>query len=46
MSHPLHVAFIWHQHQPLYKSPEAGCSIYLGTGRYRLPELRLDGTMY
>ncbi len=40
MSHPLHVAFIWHQHQPLYKSRGAG-----GTdGQYRLPWVRLHGT--
>lgn len=44
MSHPLHVAFIWHQHQPLYKSPEGGTSSYLSTGRYRLPWVRLHGT--
>lgn len=44
MSHPLHVAFIWHQHQPLYKSPEGGSSSYLSTGRYRLPWVRLHGT--
>ena len=36
MSHPLYVAFIWHQHQPLYKSRVAG--------RYRLPWVRLHGT--
>ncbi|MGB8699596.1 MAG: glycoside hydrolase, partial [Thermosynechococcaceae cyanobacterium] len=35
MSYPLHVAFIWHQHQPLYKS----CM----TGAYRLPWVRLHG---
>jgi alpha-amylase/alpha-mannosidase (GH57 family) len=35
MSHPLYVAFIWHQHQPLYKSQ---------TGQYRLPWVRLHGT--
>jgi alpha-amylase/alpha-mannosidase (GH57 family) len=35
MSYPLHVAFIWHQHQPLYKS----CL----TGEYRLPWVRLHG---
>lgn len=38
---PLHVAFIWHQHQPLYKArstnPEFG-------GQYRLPWVRLHGT--
>ncbi len=41
MSHPLYVAFIWHQHQPLYKSrdihPDYG-------GQYRLPWARLHGT--
>jgi alpha-amylase/alpha-mannosidase (GH57 family) len=36
MAHPLYVAFIWHQHQPLYKSRAAG--------RYRLPWVRLHGT--
>lgn len=36
MSHPLYVAFIWHQHQPLYKSRTAG--------RYQLPWVRLHGT--
>ncbi|WAL58911.1 glycoside hydrolase [Thermocoleostomius sinensis] len=36
MSYPLYVAFIWHQHQPLYKS-------YLD-GEYRLPWVRLHGT--
>ncbi len=36
MSHPLYVAFIWHQHQPLYKSRIAG--------EYRLPWVRLHGT--
>ncbi len=36
MSHPLYVAFIWHQHQPLYKSRLAG--------EYRLPWVRLHGT--
>ncbi len=35
MSYPLHVAFIWHQHQPLYKSV---------SGNYRLPWVRLHGT--
>ncbi|NJL80771.1 MAG: glycoside hydrolase, partial [Richelia sp. SM2_1_7] len=44
MSQPLHVAFIWHQHQPLYKSPEANVSSGSGTGRYRLPWVRLHGT--
>ena len=36
MSHPLYIAFIWHQHQPLYKSRSAG--------KYRLPWVRLHGT--
>ncbi len=36
MPHPLYVAFIWHQHQPLYKSRVAGS--------YRLPWVRLHGT--
>jgi alpha-amylase/alpha-mannosidase (GH57 family) len=35
MAHPLYVAFIWHQHQPLYKS----CV----TGQYHLPWVRLHG---
>jgi alpha-amylase/alpha-mannosidase (GH57 family) len=35
MSYPLHVALIWHQHQPLYKSV---------AGNYRLPWVRLHGT--
>jgi alpha-amylase/alpha-mannosidase (GH57 family) len=36
MPHPLYVAIIWHQHQPLYKSRIAG--------RYQLPWVRLHGT--
>lgn len=36
MTHPLYVAFIWHQHQPLYKSRV--------TGEYRMPWVRLHGT--
>ncbi|MEM9136886.1 MAG: glycoside hydrolase [Cyanobacteria bacterium P01_F01_bin.42] len=36
MTHPLYVAFIWHQHQPLYQSRI--------TGRYRMPWVRLHGT--
>jgi alpha-amylase/alpha-mannosidase (GH57 family) len=35
MPHPLYVAFVWHQHQPLYKSRISG--------RYRLPWVRLHG---
>ena len=41
MSHPLYVAFIWHQHQPLYKSREADSDAW---GQYRLPWVRLHGT--
>ncbi|MBD1939516.1 glycoside hydrolase [Microcoleus sp. FACHB-68] len=36
MPHPLYVAFIWHQHQPLYKNRS--------NGQYRLPWVRLHGT--
>ncbi|HEY9630813.1 MAG TPA: glycoside hydrolase [Coleofasciculaceae cyanobacterium] len=36
MAHPLYVAFVWHQHQPLYKSSTQG--------NYRLPWVRLHGT--
>jgi alpha-amylase/alpha-mannosidase (GH57 family) len=35
MSQPLYIAFIWHQHQPLYKCRD---------GKYRLPWVRLHGT--
>ena len=41
MSHPLHVAFIWHQHQPLYKSRELDGNTWQ---KYRLPWVRLHGT--
>lgn len=41
MSHPLYVAFVWHQHQPLYKSREADSDAW---GQYRLPWVRLHGT--
>lgn len=41
MSHPLYVAFIWHQHQPLYKSNQVNSSY---GGKYRLPWVRLHGT--
>ncbi|MEQ9670887.1 glycoside hydrolase [Coleofasciculus sp. G2-EDA-02] len=41
MSHPLYVAFIWHQHQPLYKSRN---NLSGSNGRYRLPWVRLHGT--
>ena len=44
MSHPLYVAFIWHQHQPLYKSPGSGISFNSATQQYRLPWVRLHGT--
>lgn len=43
MSHPLYVAFIWHQHQPLYKSPGNGVSAS-SSQQYRLPWVRLHGT--
>jgi alpha-amylase/alpha-mannosidase (GH57 family) len=36
MSRQLHVAFLWHMHQPYYKDPF--------TGIYRLPWVRLHGT--
>jgi alpha-amylase/alpha-mannosidase (GH57 family) len=42
MSHPLYVAFIWHQHQPLYKCRNNSGSV--ATGQYRLPWVRLHGT--
>ena len=42
MVHPLYVAFIWHQHQPLYKSPDR--SISGSRSQYRLPWVRLHGT--
>lgn len=35
MSHPLYVAFIWHQHQPRYKSRQ---------GQYQMPWVRLHGS--
>ena len=41
MSHPLYVAFIWHQHQPLYKCRDG---ISRSSGQYRLPWVRLHGT--
>jgi alpha-amylase/alpha-mannosidase (GH57 family) len=41
MSHPLYVAFIWHQHQPLYKSRDPQSNL---SGRYRMPWVRLHGT--
>lgn len=40
MAHPLYVAFIWHQHQPLYKSPNPDNH----SEQYRLPWVRLHGT--
>lgn len=44
MPHPLYVAFIWHQHQPLYKS-RAGAGASSGSAaQYRLPWVRLHGT--
>lgn len=49
MTHPLYVAFIWHQHQPLYKSRSNtplsdGDADVLATSEYRLPWVRLHGT--
>ncbi|HBB33355.1 MAG TPA: glycoside hydrolase [Cyanobacteria bacterium UBA8803] len=41
MSHPLYVAFIWHQHQPLYRSRN---TVTVKNGQYRLPWVRLHGT--
>lgn len=42
MPHPLYVAFIWHQHQPLYKSRDnSGSNSAI---QYRLPWVRLHGT--
>ena len=41
MSYPLYVAFIWHQHQPLYKSSQPTNDF---DGQYRLPWVRLHGT--
>jgi alpha-amylase/alpha-mannosidase (GH57 family) len=40
MPHPLYVAFIWHQHQPFYRSHE----VVDGQYQYRLPWVRLHGT--
>jgi alpha-amylase/alpha-mannosidase (GH57 family) len=42
MPHPLYVAFVWHQHQPLYKSRVAQGT--LADPQYRLPWVRLHGT--
>ena len=42
MPHPLYVAFIWHQHQPLYKSRVERKTLL--AGQYRLPWVRLHGT--
>ena len=41
MSHPLYVAFIWHQHQPLYRSRDRTSPT---SSQYRLPWVRLHGT--
>ncbi len=43
MSYPLYVAFIWHQHQPLYRVPENGSSSS-SFQKYLLPWVRLHGT--
>ncbi|MBE9117657.1 glycoside hydrolase [Lusitaniella coriacea LEGE 07157] len=44
MSHPLYVAFIWHQHQPLYKSCETSPRASGSLKNYYLPWVRLHGT--
>lgn len=44
MSYPIHVAFIWHQHQPLYKSRGDANYYAASEGQYRLPWVRLHGT--
>lgn len=53
MAHPLYVAFVWHQHQPLYKSRGTLSEGVLkdlpvgdvpSEGAYRLPWVRLHGT--
>ncbi len=41
MSYPLYIAFIWHQHQPLYKSRN---HLAETAAKYRLPWVRLHGT--
>ena len=41
MAHPLYVAFIWHQHQPLYKRRGSASA---SSAQYRLPWVRLHGT--
>lgn len=43
MAHPLYVAFIWHQHQPLYKGRDSSISLSAHS-QYRLPWVRLHGT--
>ncbi len=42
MPHPLYVAFVWHQHQPLYRSRVAAAES--SKVQYRLPWVRLHGT--
>ena len=42
MAHPLYIAFIWHQHQPLYKCRDNSVSV--SHAHYRLPWVRLHGT--
>jgi alpha-amylase/alpha-mannosidase (GH57 family) len=41
MTHPLYIAFIWHQHQPLYK---ARSGRLFESDRYYMPWVRLHGT--
>ena len=40
MTYPLYVAFIWHQHQPLYKSSLTRAD---ASGQYKIPWVRLHG---
>lgn len=42
MSYPLYVAFIWHQHQPFYRTPSSARSGM--SPEYRLPWVRLHGS--
>ncbi|MFB2967791.1 glycoside hydrolase [Aerosakkonema sp. BLCC-F183] len=49
MSHPLYIAFIWHQHQPLYKSRSREfladpTELVPKMGEYHLPWVRLHAT--
>ncbi len=41
MAYPLYVAFVWHQHQPSYRSHG---TVGTGHGSYQLPWVRLHGS--